>query len=42
MMARKFPKDTAQAISKLLAQCSNQLNIATGPKCAQLRRLLQS
>ncbi|KAK9907312.1 hypothetical protein WJX75_001278 [Coccomyxa subellipsoidea] len=42
MMARKFPKETAATISQLLAECSNQLNIVTSPKCAHLRHLLHS
>jgi hypothetical protein len=40
MMARKFPKDTAEAVAKLLGECDTQLNIAASSKCEQLRRLL--
>ena len=40
MLARKFPKGTAQRVAELISECQNQLNIATSTECEQLRRLL--
>ena len=33
LVARKFPKESAQALVRVLSDCKNQLNILVGPKC---------
>jgi hypothetical protein len=33
MIARKFPKESSQALVQVLSDCSNQLNILVGPRC---------
>ena len=33
MIARKFPKESAQALLRVLGDCRNQLNVLSGPKC---------
>ena len=33
MIARKFPKESAQALVRVLSDCRNQLNILVGPQC---------
>lgn len=36
MIARKFPKESAQALLQVLGDCRNQLNVLSGPKCDAL------
>ena len=33
MIARKFPRESAQALVRVLSDCRNQLSILVGPKC---------
>ena len=36
MIARKFPKESAQALLRVLGDCRNQRNVLSGPKCDAL------